>query len=97
MTESSAAGFPGLKAWCWAIGLGLYLKFLLEPTGWLFYELHHLTGIDAIYWGYTVFRGGGYYFNTWEYQNLACVTVSLVILLVAWLRVDAGPEQRVAS
>jgi hypothetical protein len=97
VTESSAAGFPGFKAWCWAIGLGLYLKFLLEPTGWLFYELHHLTGIDAIYWGYTIFRGGGYFFNNWDYQSLACVTVSLVILLVAWLRVDSGRDRRVAS
>jgi hypothetical protein len=90
MSTAQANNFPGLKAWLWAIGLGLYLKFLLEPTGWLFYELHHFTGIDFVYWGYTVFRGGGHFFNAWEYQEVACVTVSLIVLAVAWLRLGSA-------
>jgi len=59
---------------------------MLIPTGWLFYELHHATGIDAVYWGYSIFKGAGYYFGVWQYQSLACVLVALTILGIAVLR-----------
>ena len=69
-----------------SISVGLYLKFLLIPTGVLFYELHHATGIDFIYWGYSIFKGVGYYFGVWEYQTLTCVLVSVSLFAIAVLR-----------
>ena len=69
-----------------SIAVGLYLKFLLIPTGVLFYELHHATGIDFIYWGYSIFKGAGYYFGVWEYQTLTCVLVSVSLFAIAVLR-----------
>ena len=68
-----------------ATAVGLYLYFLLPATAVLFYELYHLTGIDAIYWGYSAFKAGGYYFGTWQYQLLTCVIVSAAIVLVPGL------------
>jgi hypothetical protein len=68
-----------------ATAVGLYLYFLLPATAVLFYELYHLTGIDAIYWGYSAFKAGGYYFGTWQYQLFTCVIVSAAILLVPGL------------
>jgi hypothetical protein len=70
------------KAFLIAIAVTLYLKFLLEPTAWIFYELYHLTGVEFIYWGYSGFRAGGYYFGIWPYQTLACVIVGLLVF--AW-------------
>ncbi|MFT5485013.1 MAG: hypothetical protein ACI9GW_003683, partial [Halieaceae bacterium] len=49
-------------------------------TAVLFYELYHLTGIGPIYWGYSVFKAGGYYFGIWEYQLISCVLVSALII-----------------
>ncbi len=86
MTHPAKRSLPGIKTWVWAIGVALFLKYLLEPTGWLFYELHHLTGIDSVYWGYTVFRGGGYFFNQWAYQSITCLGVGLLILAIGWWR-----------
>ena len=77
-----------------ALVSAVYLKYLLEPTAWLFYELHHLTGIDAVYWGYSIFRGAGYYFGVWEYQNLSCVVVALTIVAIAWWRGNKGNQRR---
>ena len=71
------------KALVWAIAVAIYLKFLLIPTGVLFYELHHATGIDFIYWGYSVFKGAGYYFGVWEYQTITCVMVAGAIFGIA--------------
>lgn len=74
-----------------AAAIGLYLRFLLEPTGWLFYELHHATGVDGIYWGYTVFRGGGYLLSTLSSQNIICLAVALVIFaFMAWRQSRRG-------
>ena len=70
-----------------ALALGLYLKFLLPATAILFYELHHLTGVDAIYWGYSGFKLAGYYFGEWRYQSAACAAAAvLLFLLLAWQR-----------
>ena len=69
-----------------SIAVGLYLKFLLIPTGVLFYELHHATGIDFIYWGYSIFKGAGYFFGVWEYQTLTCVLVAVGLFAIAVLR-----------
>lgn len=64
------------------IAVVIWLKFLLPATGWMFYELHHATGIDWFYWGYSVFRGGGYFFSTWAYQTIVCLIVGLLTFLL---------------
>ena len=64
------------KALMTAVLLALYLRFLLTPTAWLFYELYHATGVEFIYWGYRFFRALGYYFGIWPYQSLACVLLA---------------------
>ena len=79
------------RALAWGVAVALYLRFGLEPTGWLFYELTHLTGIDWLYWGYTAFRGGGYALGLWSYQLAACLAAgALVGLLVYWRRSGRG-------
>ena len=75
-----------LKALFWGLITGLYLRFGLEPTGWLFYEASHALGIDWLYWGYSVFRGAGYAFGLWKFQTLACVLVGATVALVTKLR-----------
>ena len=65
------------------LGLALCLRFLLIPTAVLFYELHHLTGIDFIYWGYSGFKIAGYYFGVWEHQTLSCIALGLLLFLFA--------------
>jgi hypothetical protein len=70
------------RHWVIAILVGLYLYFLLPATAVLFYELYHLTGIGPIYWGYSAFKAGGYYFGVWEYQALACLLVSAAIVVL---------------
>ena len=70
------------KRWLVALVVGLYLYFLLPATATLFYELYHLTGIDAVYWGYSGFKIAGYYFGTWQYQLLACLLVAATIIVI---------------
>ena len=48
----------------------------------MFYELYHLTGIGPVYWGYSLFKAGGYYFGIWEYQLLSCALVSALIIII---------------
>jgi len=66
----------------WGLLVALYLRFGLEPTGWLFYELSHTTDVDWLYWGYSLFRGGGYAFSLWAYQTLACIAVGALTALL---------------
>ena len=49
-----------VKAVLGALAVALYLRFGLEPTGWLFYEASFALNIDWLYWGYSGFRGAGY-------------------------------------
>jgi apolipoprotein N-acyltransferase len=70
------------KALLWGFITGLYLRFGLEPTGWLFYEASHALGIDWLYWGYSIFRGAGYAFGLWQFQTLACLLAGAVVALV---------------
>ena len=71
----------------WGFVTAIYLRFGLEPTGWLFYEASHATGIAWLYWGYSAFRGGGYAFGLWPYQVWACLGAGvLVALLVTYRR-----------
>jgi hypothetical protein len=71
--------FLSLRRWLIAIAAGLYLYFLLPATAVIFYELYHLTGFGPVYWGYSAFKAGGYYFGAWDYQLLSCVLVALLI------------------
>lgn len=77
-------GIPA-RRWLIAIGTALYLYFLLPVTAVAFYELYHLTHIEAVYWGYSSFKAAGYYLGTWEYRELSCLGVAAVILLVPTL------------
>ena len=68
-----------IKGLLWGLGLALYLRFGLEATGWLFYELSFATGIDWLYWGYSGFRGAGYAFGLWAYQLPVCLAAGLLV------------------
>lgn len=74
--------FNNRRRWIVAVAIGLYLYFLLPATALMFYELYHLTGIGPVYWGYSLFKAGGYYFGIWEYQLLSCVFVSALIIII---------------
>jgi hypothetical protein len=73
-----------LRAAVCGIVFTAWLRFGLEPTGWLFYEASHALHADWLYWGYTVFRGGGYLFGLWPYQTLACITAGLVLAAIVF-------------
>ena len=75
-----------MRALLWGVAIALYLRFGLEPTGWLFYEASHALSIDGLYWGYTVFRGAGYAFGLWSYQLITCIGVGAVVGLLIWRR-----------
>ncbi len=68
--------------WLVAIAVGLYLYFLLPATAVMFYELYHLTHIEAVYRGYSLFKVAGYYFGIWPYRLLSCVLVAAAIVLI---------------
>jgi hypothetical protein len=70
------------RRWFIAIAIALYLFFALPATAVLFYELHHLTGLGFLYWGYSGFKAAGYYFGVWEYQMLSCILVAVLIILI---------------
>ena len=71
------------KATLLAVILAMYLRFLLPATATAFYELYHLTGIDALYHGYSLFKGAGYYFGVWTYRDATCMGAALAILALA--------------
>lgn len=74
-----------IRALLWAFAAAAFLRFGLETTGWLFYEAHFATGLDWLYWGYSVFRGAGYALGLWGYQDALCAGIGLVVaLLVLW-------------
>ena len=70
------------RRWLLALLAGSYLYLLLPATAVLFYELYHLTMIEAFYWGYAEFKAAGYYFGNWEYQLVTCAAVSLAIAVL---------------
>ena len=79
-----------IRALLWGAGIALYLRFGLEPTGWLFYEASHALGADWLYWGYSIFRGAGYAFGKWGYQTLACVIAGVLVALIVMRRSARG-------
>lgn len=63
----------------------LYLKFLLLTTAGLLYELHHLTGVEFIYWFYSAFKVAAVYFAQWPAQNLFLALLWLALTgLIYW-------------
>jgi hypothetical protein len=80
MTATPLVRAKPWKWWVFAVALAVYLYCLLPATATFFYELHHLTGVDGIYWGYTVFKIGGYYLSVWEYREIACVGVAVMVI-----------------
>jgi hypothetical protein len=73
------------KALVVSLLLALWLQFGLQTTAVFFYELHHATGIGWIYWGYSIFKGGGYYFGVWPYQALVSIGLGLgLFLILSW-------------
>ena len=83
-----------ITASAWGLLLALFLRYGLEPTGWLFYELSHATGIDWLYWGYTAFRGGGYAFSLWPYQTFVCVGVGVLLSFLVMHRKRKAGENK---
>ena len=74
-----------LRALCWGLAVTLYLRFGLEATGWLFYQASHALGVDWLYWGYSIFRTGGYAFGLWPHQTLLSVVSGLMLaMLLIW-------------
>ncbi|WP_116364104.1 hypothetical protein [Parahaliea mediterranea] len=78
------------------IVVALFFRFLLVPTAWMFYELYHLTGWNVVYWGYSLFKVGGYYFNHWPYQTFTCIALGLIIA-VPWRRLLCFARKNVAT
>jgi hypothetical protein len=65
-----------------ALAAAAYLYFLLPATATMFFELYHLTHIDAIYWGYSGFKAAGYYLGAYQYRLLVCVAVAAAIIVI---------------
>lgn len=74
------------RAWIIAICLALFLYFLLPATAVGFYELHHLTGADFIYWGYSGFKAAGYYLGVSDHRLLICIGAGAAVLLVSAIK-----------
>lgn len=75
-----------VKAVLGALAVALYLRFGLEPTGWLFYEASFALNIDWLYWGYSGFRGAGYALSLWSYSTVTCAGIGAVVGLLLWRR-----------
>lgn len=75
-----------VRALIWGAAVALYLRFGLEPTGWLFYEASFALGVDWLYYGYSGFRGAGYAFGLWSYQSITCLLVGLLVAALVYRR-----------
>jgi hypothetical protein len=84
-----------IKALLWGVALATYLRFGLEPTGWLFYEASFLFRVDGLYWGYSIFRGAAHVLSLWSYQNIFCLVLGS--LLSIWKLRQASVSNEIAS
>jgi len=71
-----------IRRWIIALAVALYLYFLLPATANLFFQLYHLTQVDAVYWGYSGFKAAGYYFGVYEHRLLVCALVAAAIIVI---------------
>ena len=85
--------FQSKRRWLLALLTGFYLYFLLPATATVFYELYHLTGVEAVYWGYSGFKAAGYYFGVWKYQLVSCIAVTLAIAILPALFTRRKPHE----
>ena len=67
------------RALLWGLAVTFYLRYGLEPTGWLFYEASFALNIDWLYWGYSGFRGAGYALGLWSYSTVTCAGIGAVV------------------
>ncbi|GAB3291910.1 hypothetical protein [Parahaliea aestuarii] len=74
-----------IKAILWGIAVALFLRFGLEPTGWLFYQASFALNVDALYLGYQGFRGGYYLLQQGALLTPVSIVAGMVVaLLVQW-------------
>lgn len=74
-----------IKSLFWGVSVALYLRFGLEPTGWLFYQASFALHVDALYLGYQGFRGGHYLLEQSALLTPVCIVAGgIVALLVQW-------------
>lgn len=62
--------------------VALYLYFLMPLTAVAFYELYHLTKIEAIYWGYGGFKAADYYLGVWGHKLTVSLGAALLVLVL---------------
>ena len=70
-----------LRAIFWGFFATLFFWQGLEVVGWGFYELSHTTGIEGLYFGYSVFRGLDHIFSLWPYHNFLCLALGIFVSL----------------
>lgn len=74
-----------IKPLFWGLVVALFLRFGLEPTGWLFYQASFALHIDALYLGYQGFRGGHYLLEQSALLTPVCIVAGIIVaLLVQW-------------
>ncbi len=74
-----------VKSLLWGLGAAVFLKYGLEPLGWLFYEASFAFNIDVLYWGYSAFRGAAHGLSIWSHGTVFILVIALIVaLLVAW-------------
>lgn len=74
-----------IRALLWGVGVALFLRYGLEPLGWLFYEASHALNVGFLYWGYSAFRGAAYGLSIWSYGPAFIVGAALLVAAwVAW-------------
>ena len=78
----------------WAISVAAFLRFGLQPTGWLFYEIYFALGLDWLYWCYSGFRSAGYALSLWDYQNVFCISIGVLASLPVLWRQHRRQEQK---
>ena len=75
-----------MRALASGTAVALYLRFGLEPTGWAFYWLSQTLDLAWLHWGYSAFRGAGYFFGLWALQLWACIGIGLAVAALAGWR-----------
>lgn len=75
-----------IKPVAYGLAVFAWLYALLPATATLFYELHHLSGLDIIYWGYSAFKAAGYYLSISPYRWVVCAVIAIFVALVTQYR-----------
>ena len=70
-----------LRAILWGLVTTLFFWQGLEVAGWGFYELSHTTGIESLYFGYSLFRSLDHIFSLWPHHNYLCLALGTIVSL----------------